>query len=141
MSDQDQGQTRRMPVPDPGEAETPAAVDELAPADTPAAVDEPAPADTPAPVEQPPIITQSAAEAAPPIQSVPPPATRGRDTDHGRTASILFGLVILGFGLWFFAEYTLGYDLPNIRWSQLWPVLLIVIGVWVVLGSMRRGSR
>ena len=114
MSDQDQGQTRRMPVRDPGEA------------------------DTPAPIDEPPSAALTTAEAAPPD---PPPATRDRDTDHGRTASILFGLVILGFGLWFFAEYTLGYDLPNIRWSQLWPVLLIVIGLWVVLGSMRRGSR
>jgi len=123
MSDQDQGQTRRMPVPDPGEADTPAPADE---------------ADTPAPIDEPPSAALTTAEAAPPD---PPPATRDRDTDHGRTASILFGLVILGFGLWFFVESTLGYDLPNIRWSQLWPVLLIVIGLWVVLGSMRRGSR
>lgn len=125
MSDQDQGQTRRMPVPDPGVADTPA----------------PAATDTPATVDEPPPTAVTAADAALPGPPVPPPATRGRDTDHGRTASILFGLVFLGFGLWFFAEYTLGYDLPNIRWSQLWPALLIVIGLWVVLGSMRRGSR
>jgi len=54
---------------------------------------------------------------------------------------VLFGLVILGIGLWFFVEQTLGYQLPRIRWSQLWPVFLIVLGLWVVLGSMRRGSR
>jgi hypothetical protein len=66
---------------------------------------------------------------------------RRSETDHGRTVSVLFGLVFLGFGLWFFVEQTLGYDLPNIRWSQLWPVILIIIGALVVLGSMRRGSR
>lgn len=81
-----------------------------------------------------------AEEPAPPIPPVASPKRRD-DRDHGRTASILFGLVILGLGLWFFVERTLGYDLPDIRWSQLWPAVLIVIGLWVVLGSMRRGSR
>lgn len=75
----------------------------------------------------------------------PPPAVaspaRRDDRDHGRTASILFGLVFLGLGLWFFVDHTLGYELPRIRWSQLWPAVLVVIGAWVVLGSMRRGSR
>jgi hypothetical protein len=56
-------------------------------------------------------------------------------------ASILFGLVVLGIGLWFFAEHTLGLELPRIRWSQLWPVVLIGVGLWVVLGSIRRGTR
>ena len=69
-----------------------------------------------------------------------PPPKRG-ERDRGRTASVLFGLVILGLGLWFFVEHTLGYQLPRIRWSQIWPVFLIVLGLWVVLGSMRRGSR
>lgn len=82
----------------------------------------------------------------PPTTPVPPVAPisakpRRDDRDHGRTASILFGLVVLALGLWFFVERTLGYDLPDIRWSQLWPAVLIGIGLWVVLGSMRRGSR
>lgn len=78
--------------------------------------------------------------ADPPVLPVASPLRRD-DRDHGRTASILFGLVILGVGAWFFVERTLGYDLPDIRWSQLWPAVLIGIGLWVVLGSMRRGSR
>jgi hypothetical protein len=79
----------------------------------------------------------------PPFDPAPPVAAPPRrdDRDHGRTASILFGLVFLGLGLWFFVEHTLGYELPRIRWSQLWPAALIIIGLWVVLGSMRRGSR
>ena len=44
-------------------------------------------------------------------------------------------------GLWFFAERTLGIDMPDIRWSQLWPVILIVIGVVVLLGALRRDRR
>ena len=69
------------------------------------------------------------------------PVARRDDRDHGRTASILFGLVILGVGVWFFAEHTLGIELPRIRWSQIWPLFLVVVGLWVVLGSMRRGSK
>ncbi len=79
-----------------------------------------------------------------PASPPPPPDTRRTlrdEPDRGRTASILFGLVILGIGLWFFAEHTLGIDLPRIRWSQVWPLILIGVGLWVVLGSMRRGSR
>ena len=84
-----------------------------------------------------------------------PPTTAGapsrhhRSPRHRRRARRDLGrhrldpvrLVFLGLGLWFFVDQTLGYELPRIRWSQLWPVVLIVIGVWVVVGSMRRGSR
>ncbi|MEO5884400.1 MAG: DUF5668 domain-containing protein [Candidatus Limnocylindrales bacterium] len=53
---------------------------------------------------------------------------------------MIVGIVLVTVGAWFFAEHTLGLDLPAIRWSQLWPVILIVVGLWVVFGS-RRGSR
>jgi hypothetical protein len=86
-----------------------------------------------------PVADAGGASAPPPPVTPPPP--RRAERDRGRTASVLFGLVVLGLGLWFFAEYTLGYQLPRIRWSQLWPVFLIVLGLWVVLGSMRRGPR
>jgi hypothetical protein len=89
------------------------------------------------PVAAPPPTAPPPPEPPPPMA---PPPKRG-ERDRGRTASVLFGLVILGLGLWFFAEYTLGYQLPRIRWSQVWPAFLIVLGLWVVLGSMRRGSR
>ena len=49
----------------------------------------------------------------------------------------MFGAIILAIGLWFFLERTLGLELPDIRWSQFWPVILIVIGGWLVLGSWR----
>ena len=68
----------------------------------------------------------------------PPPAWRPPPADHGRTASLVFGVIILLVGLWFFASKTLGLDLPDIEWSQLWPLLLIGLGAWIVFGSMRR---
>ncbi|MGK2851439.1 MAG: LiaI-LiaF-like domain-containing protein, partial [Candidatus Limnocylindrales bacterium] len=61
-----------------------------------------------------------------------------RRSDDGRGPSIVFGLILLAIGLWFFAEHTLGLDLPNLRWSQLWPLILIVVGVWVLFGARRR---
>jgi hypothetical protein len=128
MTDDSPSPTTRMPLPEP-------------PPDTatrgwPGTV---LPED--APDIDPGVAPPAAPSAGPP--PVPPlvQPTRREDRDHGRTASILFGLLILGLGVWFFLEHTLGFELPRIRWSQVWPVFLIVIGLWVVLGSMRRGSR
>ena len=55
-------------------------------------------------------------------------------------AGRLWGLVLLGFGLWFFADVTLKLDLPSVRWSELWPVVLIVLGGFVVLRGLARRS-
>jgi len=123
--------TTRMPVPEPP-PDTPTAgwpgatLPEEAPDIESGAAPPPTPPPTPPPFDP-----------SPPVAA---PARRD-DRDHGRTASILFGLVFLGLGLWFFVEHTLGYELPRIRWNQLWPAALIIIGLWVVLGSMRRGTR
>ena len=125
MTDDNATPTTRAPIPEP-----PAAPTEGWPGTTTAADAAGPVGDAGAPVAPPPV-------APPPIA----PPLRRAERDRGRTASVLFGLVILGIGLWFFVEQTLGYQLPRIRWSQLWPVFLIVLGLWVVLGSMRRGSR
>ncbi|MDH4142205.1 MAG: DUF5668 domain-containing protein [Chloroflexota bacterium] len=53
----------------------------------------------------------------------------------------MFGLIVLAAGLWFFAEQTLELDMPDIRWGQFWPVILIVLGAWIVFGSMRGNRR
>ena len=68
----------------------------------------------------------------------PPDWRPPRSNDAGRGASIVGGLIMVGIGLWFFASQTLGLDLPRIDWRQAWPVILIVIGAWIVLGSLRR---
>src|SRR5688572_17644950 len=127
MTDETPSPTTRMPVPEPPpDAPTTGWPGATLAEEPPGTESGGAPPPTPPPSEPP-----------PPVAAPPRPAGR----DHGRTASILFGLVFLGLGLWFFVDHTLGYELPRIRWSQLWPVVLVVIGVWVVVGSMRRGSR
>ena len=59
--------------------------------------------------------------------------------DPGRFGTIVFGLALIAVGLWFFADRTLGLDLPRIDWGSLWPLILIVLGGWVLLGA--RGRR
>ena len=76
----------------------------------------------------------------PPLPHPPPPqpAWRPPPADHGRTVSLIFGVIILLVGLWFFASRTLGLDMPDLEWGQLWPLLLIGLGAWIVYGAMRR---
>ena len=50
----------------------------------------------------------------------------------------MFGGLILLAGIWFFLERTLGIELPDIRWSTVWPVLLIVLGGFIVLRALGR---
>jgi DNA-binding transcriptional LysR family regulator len=69
-----------------------------------------------------------------------PPPRRSR-TGSGRVVTLVLGLILLGAGLWYLAEVTFGIDLPTVTWSQFWPVILIAIGAWVVLGSMRNARR
>jgi uncharacterized integral membrane protein len=82
--------------------------------------------------------------ATPPPVAPPPvwSTSRHRDRgDGGRIWTLVVGLFVLGLGVWFFLERTLEIDMPTIRWSQLWPVILIVIGAAVLLGALRRERR
>src|SRR4051812_33771669 len=100
---------------------------------------------SPSPPEQP-SPASSSPPPAPPVQPVstpppePQPTWRPPPADRGRTASMVFGVIVLLVGLWFFAGQTLGLDLPDVEWSQLWPLLLIGLGAWIVIGAMRRNG-
>jgi hypothetical protein len=78
--------------------------------------------------------TETATSTEPP----PSPAWRPPPPDHGRNASLILGVIIVFVGLWFFAEQTLGLDLPSLDWAELWPMVLIAFGAWIVLGAIRR---
>jgi hypothetical protein len=58
--------------------------------------------------------------------------------DAADTAARVWGLLVLGVGAWFFADITLGLDMPAVAWRDVWPVALIVIGLAVVLRGMAR---
>lgn len=102
---------------------------------------DPTPSDpTPTAPYDPPSPAPSPASAAPPAppRLAPSPTWRMRRDDPGRTGTIVFGVILAAIGLWFFADQTLGLEMPRLRWSELWPVLLIGLGAWVVFGSLRR---
>jgi hypothetical protein len=48
----------------------------------------------------------------------------------------VWGLVILAAGLWFLADVTIGMDMPAIPWGELWPIGLILVGLFVVVRGM-----
>jgi uncharacterized integral membrane protein len=109
---------------------------------------------TPPPSDEPALTPPNAEPSAtstaptPPTQATPPPppatppsAWRPPASDSGRNASLIFGAVILILGVWFFATNTLGLDLPDLDWGQLWPLILIAIGAWIVLTAMRQRAR
>jgi len=73
-----------------------------------------------------------------PAPTGPGPSVARRRDDPGRIATVVFGLIIVAIGLWFFADQTLGLEMPRLRWSELWPVLLILLGAWILFSSMRR---
>jgi hypothetical protein len=66
-----------------------------------------------------------------------PPRDRGA-TRRASVASIAVGLIILGIGIYYFLDRTLGIAMPAIRWASLWPVVLIVIGGLILFQSLNR---
>jgi uncharacterized membrane protein len=112
----------------------------------PAAADDPGPAMAATPLDAPPGPPPLAVPPPPPVtpppapsssQLWPPPSWGRRSDDPGRLGTIVIGVVLLAVGLWFFADQTLELDMPSLRWSQLWPILIIGFGAWIAIGSMR----
>jgi hypothetical protein len=54
------------------------------------------------------------------------------------TAARIWGLIVLAAGLWFLADVTIGLDMPNVPWGDVWPLGLILIGLLIVVRGMGR---
>ncbi len=70
-----------------------------------------------------------------------PPRDRGGGgglADMADRAGRVWGLILLGVGLWLFARITLQLDLPDIPVGDLWPLVLILFGGMLLLRSGRR---
>jgi hypothetical protein len=63
---------------------------------------------------------------------------RARWERLGDVSSLVWGVILVAVGGWFFVEQTLGYDLPSIDWNVVWPIVLILLGGWVVLRAAGR---
>lgn len=50
--------------------------------------------------------------------------------------ALTFGAVVLVVGVYYLLETTLGIDLPQINWDQVWPLLVIALGASVVIRAI-----
>ena len=72
-----------------------------------------------------------------------PPDDRRHRRDRDRRPNgfaVLVGFALIAIGGWYFLDRTLGVSLPRIEWRSLWPVILIVLGGWILIQSMQRRS-
>jgi thiol:disulfide interchange protein len=58
--------------------------------------------------------------------------------NSARSSSLVLGIVILAIGVWYFADRTLGLNLPRLSWDQLWPLALVAFGIWIIAGPYLR---
>jgi hypothetical protein len=82
-------------------------------------------------------MTTSGPTAPPPPGFPPEPPPLPPRLDGPHFGSIIVGLVILGVGLWYFADRTLGLDLPRLDADQLWPIAVIALGAWLLIRPRR----
>jgi Domain of unknown function (DUF5668) len=72
----------------------------------------------------------------------PSPPSDWRQREGARraidTGTVIWGLILIAVGGWFLLDHTLGFDMPDIDWGDLWPVILIVIGGGVILQGISR---
>ncbi len=52
--------------------------------------------------------------------------------------AIIFGAILLVVGGYFLLRNTLGWEMPDIDWDMVWPVVVIAIGVAVLLGALAK---
>jgi hypothetical protein len=55
--------------------------------------------------------------------------------DYG---GLVFGGILLFVGGFYLLRNTLGFDLGELDWEPIWPVLVILLGVAVVVGALTR---
>jgi NADH:ubiquinone oxidoreductase subunit 4 (subunit M) len=62
---------------------------------------------------------------------------------HGRrdAGGIVFGVILLLVGGYYLLQQTFGLNLPDLNWDQIWPVLVIVLGLVVLYGAWSRSKQ
>jgi len=101
------------------------------------------------PNESGPTPTAGAAASPPPPPSRPPatdwreppwfpPRDRDRRGRGSNLGAIVIGLIILGIGVYYFLERTLGIPMPRIQWGSIWPIFVVVLGGLILLRAFER---
>jgi hypothetical protein len=67
-----------------------------------------------------------------------PPRDRDRRNRRMNWAAIVFGLIILGIGVYYLLDRTLGIAMPRIQWGSIWPIFVIILGGLILLRSFDR---
>jgi divalent metal cation (Fe/Co/Zn/Cd) transporter len=52
--------------------------------------------------------------------------------------ALLIGAIILFVGGYYFLRNTLGFNMGELDWEPIWPVLVIVLGASILLGALAR---
>jgi hypothetical protein len=60
---------------------------------------------------------------------------RPRRVDLG---ALIFGAVVLFVGGYYLLRNTLGFDLGELDWEPIWPVLVIALGLAILYGALDR---
>ena len=63
------------------------------------------------------------------------------DTRHGRRrdlGGIIFGGILLVVGIYYLFQQTLGFDIPDLNWDQIWPILVVLLGVVILYENWSR---
>jgi hypothetical protein len=51
---------------------------------------------------------------------------------------IIFGLLVLGVGIYYLLVNTFGFVLPELDWEMIWPIAIIALGVAILWGAWNR---
>jgi hypothetical protein len=62
---------------------------------------------------------------------------RLRNLDVG---GMIFGLIILGVGVYYLLQKTFGLSIPDLDWDKIWPLFVIALGIGVVFSTWSRRS-
>lgn len=54
---------------------------------------------------------------------------------------LLAGVVVLALGVLFLLNNTLGLDINFTRWFRWWPVVLILVGIYLVLSVLSQDGK
>jgi uncharacterized integral membrane protein len=57
-----------------------------------------------------------------------------RDLNVG---GLIFGAILLLVGIYYLLRNTVGFDLPELNWDVIWPIIVIAIGLGIVYGVYR----